>query len=52
MLQENAGRRDDSLATWRGVRAALPRGGDQRVASRADAAIARLTGGKSTASRR
>jgi hypothetical protein len=52
MLQEDAGLRDDSLATWRAVRAALPRGGDQRVANRADAAIARLTGGKSTASRR
>jgi tetratricopeptide (TPR) repeat protein len=44
MLQEQAGRRDDSLATWRAVRAALPRGGDQRVARRADAAIARLAG--------
>jgi hypothetical protein len=44
MLQEDAGLRDDSLATWRAVRAALPRGGDQRVADRADAAIARLTG--------
>ena len=52
MLQEDAGLRDDSLATWRAVRAALPRGGDQRVANRADAAIARLTGGKATASRR
>jgi hypothetical protein len=52
MLQENAGRREESLDTWRAVRAALPRGGDQRVANRADAAIARLTGQKSANGRR
>ena len=44
MLQEAAGLRDESLATWRAVRAALPpRGGDIRVRQRADAAIARLS---------
>jgi len=43
LLLEAAGRRDESLAAWRGVRAELPRGGDQRVRDRADAAIARLS---------
>jgi tetratricopeptide (TPR) repeat protein len=52
LLQEASGLRDESLATWRAVRAALPRGGDQRVADRADAAIARLTGQKSNNGRR
>ena len=44
MLQEAAGLRDESLATWRAVRAEVPRGGDQRVINRANAAIARLSG--------
>jgi len=43
LLQESAGQRDEALATWRGVRAALPRGGDGRVADAANAAIARLS---------
>lgn len=46
MLQEEAGRGDDALATWRAARAALPPdGGDARVRTRATAAIARLSGG-------
>ena len=53
MLQEMAGQRDEALATWRAVRAALPRdGGDQRVRNRADAAIARLSGTKAISARR
>ena len=44
LLLEADGRRDESAAAWRGVRAELPRGGgDQRVRDRADAAIARLS---------
>ena len=45
LLQEDAGLRDESLATWRAVRAELPRGADVRVGDRADAAIARLSRG-------
>jgi Tfp pilus assembly protein PilF len=52
MLQEAAGLREESLATWRAVRAELPRGGDQRVAERADAAIARLSGRNAGSGRR
>jgi len=44
MLQEAAGLRDESIVTWRAVRASLPPGGDSRLARRADAAIARLSG--------
>ena len=52
LLQEAAGSRDESLATWRAVRAELPRGGDSRVADRADAAIARLSGRNGGSGRR
>jgi hypothetical protein len=52
LLQEAAGLRDESLATWRTVRAELPREGDQRVADRANAAIARLSGRAGGAGRR
>jgi len=45
LLQEDAGLRDESLATWRTVRAELPRGGDVRVGDRADAALARAARG-------
>ena len=52
MLQEAAGLRAESLATWRAVRAELPRGGDQRVSNRADAAIARLSSPAAGSTRR
>ena len=52
LLQEDAGLRDEALATWRTVRAELPRGGDVRVGERADAAIARLSGPNSGSRRR
>jgi hypothetical protein len=44
LLQEDAGLPDESIATWRAVRAELRPGSDVRVGARADAAIARLSG--------
>jgi hypothetical protein len=52
LLQETAGLRDESLATWSAVRTALPSGGDPRVSDRASAAIARLSGRSGGSGRR
>lgn len=43
LLQEAAGAPGDALATWRTVQVAVSRDGDRRVATRAAAAIARLS---------
>ena len=48
LLLEADGRRDESVATWRAVRAAVGSRGDTRLAVRADAAIARLSGNGGT----
>ncbi len=48
LLLEADGRRDESVATWRTVRAAVGSRGDSRLADRADAAIARLSGNGGT----
>ena len=43
LLQEAAGERAEAIVTWRAVRVATASGGDRRVATRAAAAIARLS---------
>ncbi len=43
LLQEAAGMPEDALMSWRAIQAALADGGDRRVATRASAAIARLS---------
>ena len=43
LLQEAAAMPEDALASWRAVQAAVANGGDGRVATRASAAIARLS---------
>jgi hypothetical protein len=43
LLQEATGMPEEALATWRAVQAAVAQGGDGRVATRASAAIARLS---------
>jgi hypothetical protein len=45
LLQERAGARNEALATWRTVQAAVSSGGDQRVARHAAAALERLSPG-------